>query len=1445
MLKQAWKPLKFVLLLILFLSTLAVGAQDERLRAEQFTTEDGLTSNIISSVVQDNLGYLWMRTEFGVARFDGYQFESFDYDPNNPQRPFQKVYVNNGLFMDQRGNIWLNYEGMGLSFYDYSIGQFRHFKPDPQLLEYIGNYDVNCFYSLSEDELLIGTDRGLFKYNYPDGQFTKYPFEIELPVRRIFPDNVGNIWIGTGFLRNYLNGFGAFLYETKSGVLHKIGKGGERINDIYQDTSGRIWLATNQGIGRVHEYSPGITDLSNAYYSIKRYELNDGLDAQRNNFDAIYEFNDQVWVSGNLGIARIMQTDGKDFAYKMYLASGAIDNNSSISFQRMMHDNSGNLWAISNNANYGLIRYYPETDRFDTNIEKGRDFEMNEGRLLSGFMGKDNILWLGTERYGLLKMDLEQKRFKTLKAVAGVEQPKVSNNIFSITPGRGDELWLGTAGGVVHYRKEQERFQVFNQSNTPMNGNVIYCSLVDSKGNLWLGHNPDQVSKINTNTWENYPFKYVIDDDTTGFYAWAISAIKEDQQGDVWIASHSGGIYLCSQGTRDCVNYKFIRDGQDLRLTTNTIDFDSQQRLWIGTTFGLYYLERESDQLVEFEAYEGEKKFREAITVISESSSGFWLGTQSGGLVNLNLEEGSIVRYTLKDGLPGNTINGILKETDNVLWLSTNHGISRFDIVNHSFTNYSIDDGLPTNNFNMNSAYKDQNGIMYFGSLDGVVYFNPEDIRPNPFPAIPIITGIQLFNREISVGDTINKQVVLEQPVPLLDKITLNHKNNIISFSFASMHFASPANNQYAYKLENLEEDWNYVDAQRRVASYTSLPHGEYLFRLKASNSDGAWSDEASMVIIVNPPFWNTNWFRAILLLLLILLTYALFRIRIRTIKARNITLKKLVAEKTAGLARQNNKIQKMADRLHEADQSKLKFFMNVSHEFRTPLTLILGPVSNLLKSPRLTSTEKEDVRLIERNGYRLLRLTNQLLDSTDLDRDTLKLQVAKSDIVAFIREIARAFEFRADNMDIDYRFEANVPTALGWFDGDKIEKILYNLISNALKFTRVRGKIRVKLAIENHQLRLEVVDNGIGIDQAKLDRVFERFYQVEETDRRRMGTGIGLNLAKKLAEKHKGTLNATSVVDQGTTFILTIPIGQEAYGPDEKAAEQVNVTDRAWQIQKLFASESRTDTEPVIRQAEMGIVLLVEDSVDMRAYLKNGLKSHFSVIEATNGKEGLKLAEEMVPDIIVSDVMMPKMDGMEFCMRIKENDLLNHIPLILLTAKVGEQNQMDGYQIGADDYLTKPIDLNLLRVRIYNLIKSRHELRSYFTSSAELVPDKLVNDRKDEIFLEKVVKIVEANLSDPSLNYQQFVDELGISKTRLYDKINKLSGLSINLFIRSIRLKIAARMIRDGAYNISEIAYKVGFSDPGYFSKCFKQQFKVPPKEYSDQQTSQLTIKS
>ena len=1420
-----------------FLFLLAIIAQGQlhTFRVEHYTAEDGLKSNTAGFILQDHLGYRWFRTEVGVGRYDGYEFTTYEYDPKDPKTPFQKVQLG-GLYLDARGNIWVDYSGIGVSYFDQELDRFINFAPDESQANYIGNYDALSFFSNDENTVWIGTDQDLFQYDYRTRSFRRWDFGFDLPVKSMLVDNIGNLWLGTGIGLNYDDGIGLYMLDMRNEKLRKIGRGSHKINDIYQDTKGGIWLATNRGVGKVREYSPGITDLGETHYVVRKSEFGNIADTHRNNVTDIFEDSrGYIWFVTSLGLARAVQDErSNDFSIKSYLSEGKPGPIGQIIFSDIVEDDGGNLWSASQHT-FGLCKYDPEKDDFLANLEKEMGGDLRRGRIVSLFRDDQNILWIGTERNGVFKMDLDQKRFSVLK-----NDPKDPNSlgadiVYGIEEDGNGDLWFATSNGVSQYNSESRTFQVYNSQNSGMNDDIVVCVLIDGQQRMWLGHTPNQVSRIDLQTWENTPFKYIVEGDTTGLFAWSVESIQEDLQGDIWISSHSGRIYRARGGEMDLRPYFFESQERRNEISVNALMTDSQGSVWVGTTYGLYHLKDSASKLQEFQLYEDGQVFREGVNTIAELPSGLWIGSQSGGLVRADRLSRKITRFNRADGLPGNSVKSILSENDSVLWISTNAGLSRFDISSKSFENYTTADGLPSDNFNKNSALELADGTMFFGSVKGVCYFHPSQIRGNSHDAQPAITGLQLFHKDVAVGDTINGQVVLVSPLTLTDEVILNHRNNILSFTFSSMHFASPANNQYAYKLDNLEDEWNYVDASERTVSYTSLPDGRYVFRVRASNSDGRWGEsEATLKIVILPPWWHTTWFRLILLLLVLTLSYLLYRLRVQNIRGRNKMLEKMVEEKTMDLQEQNLEIQEMSRKLHVMDQQKIRFFMNVSHEFRTPLTLIMGPLGNLVNSPNLQRSEQEDMRIVERNAHRLLRLTNQLLDANDLERDTLKLRVGEGDIVQFSREIVAAFEYRAHFMDIDYRFQTGVETYVCWFDGDKIEKILFNLISNAFKFTSKGGQIAVKLQLEENRVELSVTDTGIGIEAEQLENIFERFYQVDSQDQRRTGTGIGLNLAKKLAQKHLGNLTVDSVYGEGTTFSLSVPVGFHDFSTEERVDLQVDAGERAETIQKLFVANAEGVDVSHARSSSSFVVLIVEDSVDMRSYLKGALKSDYSILEAKDGEEGLKLSQEMVPDLIISDVMMPKLDGMELCYRIKSSDYLSHIPIILLTAKVGEENQMDGYQVGADDYLTKPFDVNLLRVRVSNLINNRLSLRSHFEKSSDLLPE-TIDDRSDKVFMEKVIRVIEQHLSDPSLNYQHFVDELGIGKTKLYDRINKLAGQSINLFIRTIRLKKAAALIEERQLTFSEISYKVGFSDPSYFSKCFRQQFNLSPKEYQE----------
>ncbi|MEM9325328.1 MAG: ATP-binding protein [Bacteroidota bacterium] len=1421
----------------LFLVWRSSDGQSSLYRIERFTSEDGLKSNTAGFILQDKLGYSWFRTEVGVGRFDGYEFTSFEYNAKDANTPFQKVQLD-GLHLDGRGNIWVDYSGIGVSYFDQELDRFINFAPNDSLSDYIGNYDALSFYSNDENIVWIGTDQNLFQYDYRTQSFRRWDFGFDLPVKSMLVDNIGNLWLGTGVGLNYDDGIGLYLLDAQRDQLHKIGKGTEKINAIHQDSKGGIWLATNKGFGKVREYSPGVSNFSETHYVIKRSEYGSTADTHRNNVTRIFEDSrGSIWFVTSLGLARAINDPGSnDFSIKSYLSEGTPGPIGQIIFSDIVEDDAGTLWSASQHT-FGLCQYDPEADEFIVNLDRRIDRDLSRSRIVSLFPDNQNVLWMGTERSGVFKLDLDQKRFNVLRHDPNNPNSLGADIVYGIDQDHSGNLWFGTSNGVSRYDRHSGAFEGYNTQNIAMNDDIAASILIDSQRRMWLGHSPNQVSRIDLQTLENTPFKYIIGDDTTGLFAWSVESIVEDTRKDIWISSHSGRIYRARKGEMDLQEFIFENHQRRNEISVNTLMPDSKGTIWVGTTYGLYHIKDTTAALVEFELYEGQELFREGVNTLTELSSGFWIGSQSSGLVRADLDSRKVTRFNDRDGLAGNSVKSILPENDSVLWVSTNAGISRFDLATESFTNYTTADGLPADNFLKNSALRLSDGTMYFGSVKGVCYFQPGGIDHNQYDAKPLITGVQLFHRDIGVGDTINGQLVLESSIASTGELMLNHRNNILSFTFSSMHFASPSNNKYAYKLDNLEEEWNYVDATDRTVSYTSLPHGRYIFRVRASNSDGRWSQqEATLSVVILPPWWNTTWFRLILLFLVIVLSYALYRMRVQNIRSRNKMLEKMVEDKTSDLKEQNLEIQEMSRKLHLLDQQKIRFFTNVSHEFRTPLTLIMGPIGNLINSPTLKASEKEEIRIVERNAHRLLRLTNQLLDANDLERDTLKLRVGEGDIVHFVGEIFSAFEYRAHFMDVNYRLDSNVDRYVGWFDGDKIEKILFNLISNAFKFTSKQGRITVKIDVKQGQMELSVADTGIGIEEHQLANIFERFYQIESRDVRRTGTGIGLNLAKKLAQKHHGDLTVVSDPGQGTTFKLNVPVGFDAFEAEERVEIQVDAGERAETIQKLFVGTTDGVDVTVTRPKSTYVVLIVEDSVDMRSYIKNALKSEYSVLEAKDGEEGIKLAQEMVPDLIISDVMMPKLDGMELCDRIKSSDYLSHIPIILLTAKVGEESQIDGYQAGADDYLTKPFDVQLLKVRVSNLISNRVSLRSHFERSADLLPDQMIEDRSDQVFMEKLVRVIEEHLSDPSLNYQHFVEELGIGKTKLYDRINKVAGQSINLFIRTIRLKKAAKLIEDKQLTFSEISYKVGFSDPSYFSKCFRQQFGVSPKEYQEQ---------
>jgi signal transduction histidine kinase/DNA-binding response OmpR family regulator len=794
---------------------------------------------------------------------------------------------------------------------------------------------------------------------------------------------------------------------------------------------------------------------------------------------------------------------------------------------------------------------------------------------------------------------------------------------------------------------------------------------------------------------------------------------------------------------------------------------------------------------------------------------------------------------SIESGLINDNICAIEEDDHGNLWVSTRGGgiftFSPDQWLNEGeldYRHFEKSDGLQSNEFGERASFKDDDGYLYFAGVDGLSVFHPDSLKNNPNPPKVLISEVTLFDEVIFPASNAPVEVKTDS-FSIPRKLSLNYDQNVLALKFIAFNYRHPEKNQYLYKMQGFDNRW-YSAVDNREAVYTNLPPGNYVFKVKASNNDGVWSEEeAELNITVLPPWWKTPLFRFLLVFFFVSIMYGFFLWRVKAIKRQRNFLEKMVKKKTALLERQNKEIIEMSDRVHEADQSKIRFFMNISHEFRTPLSLIMGPLNNLLVAPDIPDFHKKQLQFINRSANRLFRLINQLLDMQKVDMKKLTLRISEVDVIDFMRSIFYLFEFNAKEKGVIYTFSFKgiQKGQKLWLDVDALEKIIYNLLSNAFKHTLSGGEVEVAVALGNEKLFVTVKDSGAGIPAEKINQIFDRYFTRNPFGGSNDGIGIGLTLVKELVKLHKGTIRVASEPGKGTMFTVELPSSKNDFQKDDFILDG----------EETYKDKLSADSSTIIsREKPTGIaptdwkVLLVEDDDDLIHFLENDLKNSFQTQTAVNGVEGWNITRSFQPDLIVTDLMMPMMDGMELCQKIKEDEDLGHIPIILLTARTGDNDIISGYSVGADDYITKPFNSEVLKARIMNLLESRRKLRRRFDNFADIKPPSGERDNKDEKLLEKVIDYIEKNISDSSLGHKEICTDLSVSKTKLYSKVSELTGYSINIFIRIVRLKRAAFLLENSDYSVSEVAYKVGFNDPNYFSKCFKEHYKVSPRDFA-----------
>lgn len=1330
---------------------------------ERFGSKDNLPDNRIRSIFQDSQGVLWIGTMNGVCQYDGYNFKK-DISSRNSFR--QSGSWTSDICEDSLSNIWMGTKD-GLNVYNTISQEFTHFTSDIANPESIIDNEIKALLYDQNNNLWIGTAKGLMRYDPINRKFiaiNDYP--LNTGINKIIRSYDDNIWIACSY--------GVVHYHTKTGKFDFYQK------EVKADAYGnRIWSILEVGknllIGTGGE---GLLQLSynsktNGYSQFETV-VNPSPDSENLSeteiFDICRSKTGDIWLGTNRGLGRIQHFGTAEMNIIFY--SNNPTNELSLCNNRVYRvyiDQTDVLWC-GTELGFGKLDLALLPIRFYSFIGQNA-----KSPVRAVYSSENQDIWIGKSENGLFQFNPKIGKTTSYR-FSNVQSPFNSNRSLIKW---NDKMWIGTLGGAYTINPSGGNLN----SRIELEGSAVFAFLADSRNNLWIGTNHGLYL-------ENQSGKRIIfvhdPNNEHSISSDFIRALYEDHDGRIWIGFDKMGVNYYDPKTALFHKIPPGENGQMVYGSTvvSIIEYP-EKTLWIGSEIALNKI------------------------TISNGSNGNPVFT--------------IKNYFEENGLIDKAINGILKDDNDNLWLSTINGLARFSIKNEKFENF-----LPNIRFSQGSFFSRDNHQLSFGGAEGFVVFNPLEITNNQYLPKAVITDLRLFNQPVKINEKYNGDVVLNKSVTNTDQITLNYRNNVFTLGFTAMHFSNPEKNQYSYKMEGFDDKWIVTDAKNRFATYTNLNSGEYVFYAKAANNSGDWSNAvATLKIKILPPPWK-SWYAIIgYLILFNLLLFLFIRYALIQTKQRNqIKFEQLEKERMNGLY-----------------QMKMRFFTDVSHEFRTPLSLIIGPVDDILNESSISDQVKAKVIMIQRNCKRLLNLVDELMTFRKIDLGIIDLKVSKLDLISFVSDIVEAFKPLANKKVVTLRFVAAQKIENIWFDPWKMEKIVNNLISNALKSTPQNGEIVVSIEPASSGdladiagdgkdfVSIKVRDNGTGIDAKDLNSVFDRFFQ---TNTSKGGTGVGLSLTKSLVELHKGRISVQSTPGTGSCFNITIPVGNDHFNKNQivdatgSANTFVSETDRS-----IYADEpvskamisSGTEGKPHL--------LIVEDNQEVREYIRMTFAGHYNVMEAGNGSEALEIITHENPDVVISDVMMPVMDGIEFCQKLKTNIETCHIPVILLTAKSALENIMEGVEVGADLYIPKPFQPDLLKLQVENLISSRNRIIQKFQSGEISVPKEITKNPLDELFMEKIISQVMKNLDNDDFSVEELGEIIGMSRSNLFRKLKAITGQTPIEFIYFVRIKRSMELLLERKMNVSEIAWEVGFKNPSSFSKSFKKQFGKSPSQF------------
>jgi len=1274
---------------------------------------------------------------------------------------------------------------------------------------------VQCILQDRTGYLWFATWSGLYKH---DGySFVSYKHDLddttslfENTLSVVFEDKEGVLWIGSYLgLERFDPRSETFVRYTPNPSDTGDNKSNQ-VSAICEDANGLLWVGSGNG---VYQF-----DRATEKFTCLRHDSTDPGSISHNSVYAIHEDRGgTLWFGTKRGLDKLDDATGK-FIHLWEDPNKIITSDPKFWTHSIFEDAAGTIWL---GTERGLVECNPRERTFFNYLFIPKDPINSITSICQD--GVSGSLWLATTD-GLFSFDTKSKTFTHYDSEA--------NYVYGE---RSGTLWVGTRTELKKLNRTRQPFRKYASK-------AMVCAVCNgTEGILWMYNNPGW-TKFDIRKERFVPYSFGRD---SFFYVWNFGSdfsfrtpdgglYIKDSLGNItlsldsswkeylrsvsfgwkgskgyWGGCRTGDLYLWEPKTNRVLKVK------NLKQSIYWIYEDSFGLLWIATYMDrLFCYNHGKDSLAEFvsDPRNASSLSGKQINHIYEDKKGrLWLATTSG-LNRYERSTNSFVHFTKQDGLLSNDIRGILEGDHGWLWLNTSKGISRFDPETHQFKNYDVSYGIepPTDVF-YGVGCKTRNGEMYFGGAKGFTRFHPDSIELNPFIPPIVITSLKTFDR----------------PFRFSGEVCLPHNENFISFEFAALSFVSPERNRYAYMMEGLDKDWVY-SGTRRFASYPGLEPGDYVFRVKGSNNDGVWNEAGTSIsIVIAPPWWKTLWAYLLYAIMALSLVYVAWKMQMKRIRMiHEYEMSRFEAEK-----------------LHEVDEMKSRFFENISHEFRTPLTLILGPVKQIIETTDRESV-RNDLRVVHKNANRLLGLVNQLLDISKLESGSMKLRAVLQDFIPLLKALALSFASYAERKRITLTFNSTDDEILTYIDREKIEKIITNILSNAFKFTPEGGRIDVGVTKDEDCVNVRISDTGIGIPVDKILKIFDRFYQVDGSHTREQeGTGIGLSLTKELVELHKGHIGVESEEGKGSTFIVRIPLGKEHLKPEEICEpEPEEERTHPARGQASFMSEETaqqgqaTTAKPdigVITQKEKPLLLIVEDNADVRHYIHNNVKKEYRILEAIDGEDGWQKSIENMPDVIVSDVMMPRMDGFALCEKLKKDERTSHIPVILLTAKASSQDKIEGYQTGADDYIMKPFEPEEVNARIGNLLEQRKRIHEHFRKHGlfEIEGEKITP--VDQKFLQNTVAAITEQMSEAGFGVETLAAKMAVSPSVLLKKVEALVGEPPIELIKRTRLNKAAQLIESKFGNISEIALEVGFSNPSYFAECFKKQFGCTPSHY------------